>query len=362
MRTTILIELSEGCNLDCSYCLQDKRSKDSLTLDKFKNSFNVALSRIDPKHCDGLDLHFYGGEPLLYFSLIKEITSFINSLYYYNNLGQLQYTKEKPSNELNINISYVMPTNLLALTNEKEDFLIDNRVSISFSHDGLNQHNRPLLNGNSSIPIYDEKTERIKRFIQRTKDNGIGFKIHSMIFPYFKILDNFNFLYEKFGVKPEFNIVKDHGVWDEKSLPHIINELEILLDNSIKSGIIHPYFVSGIHKIFQYKVDGFTSNCGAGFNNFSILDNGEVKACERLKGEDDVELLQYLDHPKCRVCPIRNYCNKGCPFETSKKGLVPLCDYYLRYFNICLELIELVKTKPKMLTQLKDNLKSIITS
>ena len=348
MKSTILIELSEGCNLDCSYCLQDKHSKNSLDLETFKVAFENVLSKIDIAKCTGIEFNFYGGEPLLYFDRIKEIMLFL--LYRRSNV----FFKKIP-------FTYTMPSNLLPLTKEKENFIIEHNINISFSYDGLNQSNRPLLSGSSSIPIYDEKTERIKSFISRLKRNKIGFKIHSMIFPSFKILDNYNFIFEKFGVEPEFNIVKDHGVWDEESLTNIIKELEILKIDSLQHNIVHPFLVTGIHKIMQYDVDKYTSNCGAGVNNFSILDNGNVRACERMKNEvDDPNILRELDHPKCRVCPIRNYCDKGCPFETRNGGLVPLCVYYKSYFKLCFEMIEFSKQNPDTLKCLKQELKRIV--
>ena len=348
MKTTILIELSEGCNLNCSYCLQDKRSTHQLDFNVFKESLTELLSKIDTKICTGLEFHFYGGEPLLYFDKIKKI------------MDELLYRKSNVFFD-KIPFIFTMPSNLLPLTKEKEEFIIEHKINISFSYDGLNQDNRPLITGGSSIPIYDEKAERIKKLSKRLKENKIGFKVHSMIFPSFKILDNFNFIKGKFDVEPEFKIIRDHGVWDEESLKNIIQELEILKDDSITKNTIHPFFVNGIHKVMQYDIDGYTSNCGAGVNNFSILDNGQIRACERMKNEeDDNKILLNNDHPKCKKCEIRNYCDKGCPYETKKNGLVNLCQYYKAYFKICLEFIQIAKSNPEMLTMLKKDIKNVI--
>ena len=348
MKTIILIELSEGCNLDCTYCLQNKRSKHKLNINDFKYSFDNIISKIDHNKCTGIQFDFYGGEPLLYFDLIKEIIAY------------LLYRKREVFFK-DIPFTYHMPSNLLPLNNEKIAFIVKYKINISFSYDGLNQDNRPLLNGGSSIQIYDEKTEKIKGFIRLLKMNKIGFKIHTMIFPSFKILDNFNYIFEKFGVEPEFKIIRDHGVWSEKSIKEICCGLNELRIESIEKNRIHPLFIAGIHKIMQYKIDGYTANCGAGVTNFSILDNGEVRSCERLKNQpDDPNILEYNNNDKCNNCRIKNYCDKGCPYETKNGGVVDICVYYKTYFDLCLKFIETVKNNQTMQKHLKIDIKNYI--
>ena len=62
----IYVEITNICNLNCSFCSKDKRTKKELSL----NEFDIILNRID-NYTDYLYLHVKG-EPLIH-SDLKEI-------------------------------------------------------------------------------------------------------------------------------------------------------------------------------------------------------------------------------------------------------------------------------------------------
>jgi len=74
MRFAPLLCVTHDCNLNCIYCYQKH--------DKAKMSFETAKKCIDwifdnvPPHLNGIEISFFGGEPLLEFELIKEIVAY----------------------------------------------------------------------------------------------------------------------------------------------------------------------------------------------------------------------------------------------------------------------------------------------
>lgn len=83
---TILLTITEACNLDCIYCYEDYKSSKVMDFDTAINIINHELSLLP----DGitLDVSFMGGEPFLNFALIKEIYDYYES----QGISRIKYT------------------------------------------------------------------------------------------------------------------------------------------------------------------------------------------------------------------------------------------------------------------------------
>ena len=134
---TLIIELTEQCNLRCSYCVFDDNYENERSHSSKKISIDLAKKSIDDfliRTSNEAYIIFYGGEPLLEFKSIKTLTD---------------YAKTKFNNS----IKFSFTTNGMALTADKFDFLIENSFLISVSIDGektLHDKNRITINGNPS--------------------------------------------------------------------------------------------------------------------------------------------------------------------------------------------------------------------
>lgn len=113
---TIFIMLGRKCNFNCRYCMQ--LSSDQ-KLDKLPTEINediydlfrdIAKNQENP-----LTIHFYGGEPLVYFNKIKEI---------------VKNTKDIK------NIKYSIITNGSLINEEISNFLNENNFVVGVSWDG----------------------------------------------------------------------------------------------------------------------------------------------------------------------------------------------------------------------------------
>lgn len=74
-RKTVLLTLTEACNLNCTYCYQDHKTSHKMSFEIAKNAILRAF-KMSPYH-DEIEFDLFGGEPFLCFDLIKEIVEWI---------------------------------------------------------------------------------------------------------------------------------------------------------------------------------------------------------------------------------------------------------------------------------------------
>jgi sulfatase maturation enzyme AslB (radical SAM superfamily) len=85
-RKTIVIQVTENCNLNCIYCYQNEKRKKSIGNEKL---LQIVLDSFDLNNgFDEIEFDFIGGEPMLCFTQIQETCEFvwnkcINSLIYF---------------------------------------------------------------------------------------------------------------------------------------------------------------------------------------------------------------------------------------------------------------------------------------
>lgn len=301
---TLLVVLSEKCNLNCSYCGVDKWSKKAIDPYLYLEEFRKMRERFPD---ETIKIDFFGGEPLLQMDLIKIILDGVK------NDG---------------NIKLFMPTNGLLLDEEKINFLIENNIEISLSFDGLWQdRNRLQLNGKRTLHRFLEKRDLFRQIP--------GVNCHTMITKgCYNLLENHLWIKENFGFNPELTLVRDVGTWDSNSVEKLKAGITEMFDWYIANpGQGIPYFVLFYLRHFlDYHSKGVsTDNCGAGTNMFMFSEN-KIVPCTRFKDSPDMiaEIPKYARMPVCQTCEVKNYCKKGCLFEQIKNQgpIAELCDIY----------------------------------
>ena len=140
--------ITKKCNMMCSYCFEGNHNVDEdMTLDTIKDglsAFNSFLDEEKDKNYELIKINFFGGEPLIKFDLIKDSYSYIHKL-----------IKQK-----NKRLKVTINTNGTLLDDEKIDWIINNKVHIYLSIDGLkeqNDKNRIFKNGKGTFDIVIEK-------------------------------------------------------------------------------------------------------------------------------------------------------------------------------------------------------------
>lgn len=128
---TIMLLVTYKCNLRCTYCYEPKVQDYQMNVEKAKSIIMEQMSLLDDSY-DSVEIQFMGGEPLLEFPLIKEVSEWIWS----------ESFSEKP-------IMLFAPTNGTLLTNEMKSWLIENKkkIHLGLSFDGnidIQNINRPM--------------------------------------------------------------------------------------------------------------------------------------------------------------------------------------------------------------------------
>lgn len=150
----VVFQVTQQCNFSCRYCLYANDTHVERNHANREMSWKIAKETVDfiYKHSSdsqSISMSFYGGEPLLNFSLICNIVNYANSLF---------FSKK---------VNYSMTVNGSLLTNEIVDFLIKHNFNISVSLDGpkklQNKHRRFLSSGEGTYDSVVRNLRRIKK-------------------------------------------------------------------------------------------------------------------------------------------------------------------------------------------------------
>jgi uncharacterized protein len=319
---TLLVVLSEKCNLNCSYCGVDKWSKLSIDPELYLTEFRKLRAKFPDEI---IKIDFFGGEPLLQLDLIKVILDGVKN---------------------DKNVKFYMPTNGLLLTQETVDFLNEHDIKVGISFDGLWQdRNRLQLNGKKTMHKFFEKKELFKQLP--------GVICHSMVYKgCYNLLENHRWIKDNFGFNPELTLVRDMGVWDKDSVDKLLAGITEMFDWYIDNPAEEmPFFILFYLRHFlNYHSKGVeTDNCGAGTHMFMFSEN-KVLPCTRFKDSPDMieAIPKYAQMSVCQTCEVKNYCKKGCLFEQIKNQgpIVELCDIYKYVYKEVKRMTAALKNDP----------------
>lgn len=154
----IVFECTSACNLKCKYCgygdiysISDKRENKKLDIALGKKFFDYMAERFESplnrRFHERIAISFYGGEPLLNISFIKEMVAYVKSK---------NYRCRK--------FFFTMTTNGMDI-DKHMDFLVANEFDILISLDGNKEHNghRFKSDGSPSFEIVFENILTLKR-------------------------------------------------------------------------------------------------------------------------------------------------------------------------------------------------------
>lgn len=201
----LTFEVTEKCNLKCSYCIysdiysnHDHRESKNMNFSMAKNIIDYYFYTLkENNHAnEKLDIGFYGGETLLNFELVKSIVSYLKTKY----ADKCKYNFHITTNGVYLNLYY--------------DFLIKNEFNILISLDG------------------DEKSSSY-RFGHKT---------------YVKIIKNINYIKEKYPIYFENNINFNAVLHNRNSIDSINN---FFISNYNKTPIITPLNPFGINPVYK---------------------------------------------------------------------------------------------------------------
>lgn len=149
----MILQVTRDCNFDCIYCqyarntpIERNHSCEQMSLSIAEKAVNFLYDH--SKNVNSINIGFYGGEPLLNYSLIKKV---------------VEYSQNKFETK---HVGYNITTNGSLLTEESINFLIENDFSLLISLDGpqdiQNRHRRYRNNLNNTYESVIKKVYKIK--------------------------------------------------------------------------------------------------------------------------------------------------------------------------------------------------------
>ena len=334
--------VSKNCNYSCVYCQAGNLKQGNEFLmdeETAKRAVDIAFESPSQE----LSFEFQGGEPLTNFHIIKYI---------------VDYSKGK-AKECGKNISYNIVTNLSLLTNEIEEFILDNNISICTSIDGpedIHNKNRPYKDGNSyraTVNNYLKLKNRgvqISALLTTTKESLKEYK---------KIVDEYvNLKQNIIWLRPLTRLGKAEKRWEEisYSAEEFLDYYKRALDYIIKINKKGYLLVEGFASLFLTKIINqdsinymeLRSPCGAAIGQLAYYYDGEIYTCDegrmlaemgdkkfllgnvydnsykdliKHKTTKEVVIASCLEcskichscvyAPYCGTCPVINYSNSG---------------------------------------------------
>ncbi len=155
--TQLILQVTQSCNLRCSYCIYSGAYKQRVHSQK-QMSLDIALMSVDylfshSKDSERVMISFYGGEPLLRMDLIKSVIDYVEREYY----GKT--------------VAFNMTTNGTLFTEDIIDYLVDKNFELMFSLDGpANIHNLHRRFTSDNMGSYDKLMEAVNQIRQKYPD------------------------------------------------------------------------------------------------------------------------------------------------------------------------------------------------
>ena len=325
---TLTMNITNNCNLACSYCFEE-HTKDKMSVEDSIKILDTVYANFLINHNpskEKMGIAFFGGEPLLNFEVIKAV---------------VERAKEKK-----YSIAPGITTNLTLLTDEMMEYFDENEIQLLVSIDGTKEiHDRNRSNS------YDRVAKNVKRMI----DVGLAHLMEARMTvspnTVEHLLEGVKNIYS-LGFEFVAPVVITDQVWTQEQLAIQKDQMDKMFEfmlnlydwhenkrnfgNKMVDEALEACMVGSI------KVKTFNVPCSAWSNrSLSIGCDGTIMPChqrhtitthveevtlgniftDEINTEKihDIVPLSWENAPesnyKCETCPAKTLCHGGCPSE-----------------------------------------------
>jgi uncharacterized protein len=376
--TTLVLNVTNQCNLSCTYCYEYGEDKIVDTENGRKAKFmseETARQSVDFMLRESgsnrmAHLTFFGGETLLNLPVVK---------------STIEYARRRAA-EAGKEVDFSLTTNATLLKPDVIEFLAEHRVGVTISIDGpkeVQDEFRVFHNGAGS---YEVVAPKIKELLRRHRSRPIGARV-TLTTANRDIRGIFHHLRHEIGFwdvgfAPVTTAPNRLYAIGEEGYDRMLEQfralaaefLEYALDNrhhgfsNVKDTLeeIHK----GVNKAYP---------CGAGLGLMGVSTDGDVALCHRFAGSDDHKLgtvaggvdklvqigfleKHHIDHKTdCAQCWARPLCSGGCYHEAhtrygdTARANLHYCEWIRGWTETCLKIYaELAVRNPRYLEQFDD--------
>lgn len=346
--TVIDLDITDGCNLACSYCFKNLDHPNNMSLETAKAGVEWLL--LASGNVSEIGVNFMGGEPSLRFSMIKELVPWAR---------RRARSKGK-------RIGWSFTSNMTAWTDELRSWVDEVGCGVLMSIDGcpeVQDAQRPSKDGKPKSEII----AKWAKSMLRTRPLADARMTLSPKWAH-RLFDSVRYLWEDVGFTSVVLGDADYNNWNSDLIEVYRQQLSQITDylfhdfcagGSKRLLIIDYYLKHLIHPRAEHElVTQRRSPCGAGHNYCMIDYVGDIWPCHRFDGAaedsntcDCMKLgniyepgfnerlsnaFRSFDHqtiykPVCKTCPVEPICGGFCPaanLQDSKKSIYTPHDGY----------------------------------
>ncbi len=363
---SIVLNVTNQCNLSCSYCYEF--GEDKIATPEGKKKFmdmETAKASVDylfNESGDRASVHitFFGGETLMNFPLMKQVVA---------------YARQE-AEERGRNVEFSLTTNATLLSTTIVEFLAENGVGVTVSMDGTKEMQdkfRIFANGNGS---YDIIRPKVQELIAKHTNRPVGARV-TMTSGAMDVRKIYQHLKHELG----FHEVAFAPVTTspdrlysigEPGMDSVLRQFSELADEYLEHAL------RGEHHGFSNVSDTLAElhqgvnkalPCGAGLGMVGVGPSGDIAPCHRFVDSDEHvmgHITTGIDKEKradflgrgnidtkydCHTCWARPLCAGGCHHEAYVRygdtghANLHYCDWIRSWTNKCLEIYGAIAEK-----------------
>src|SRR6266852_8672097 len=373
--TTMVLNVTNQCNLACTYCYEYGEDKIVDTENGKKAKFmteQTARESVDFMLREAgsnrtAHLTFFGGETLMNFPVLE---------------STIRYARERAA-EMGKEVDFSLTTNATLLRPEIVEFLAENRVGVTISIDGpkeMQDQFRVFSNGKGS---YDIVAPKIRELLRRHRSRPIGARV-TLTSQTLDIRKIFRHLTEEIGFwEVGFAPVttspnRKYAIADE-GFDAMLGQFQALAAEFLEAAVQNRHHgFSNVKDTLEEIHKGVSKAypCGAGLGLIGVSTDGDVALCHRFAGSDEHKLgtvrdgvdpeaqIAFLeknhiaDKTDCSKCWARPLCSGGCYHEAHTRygetvhPNLHYCEWIRGWTDTCLKIYgELAERNPGFLAR-----------
>ena len=373
--TTMVLNVTNKCNLACTYCYEygedkivDTQYGDQpkfMAEETAKESVEFLLE--ESRGQEVAHITFFGGETLLNFPVLQDTVA---------------YARRRAAEE-GKRIEFSLTTNATLLRPEIIEWLADNQIGVTISIDGPKEVQDGLRVFHNGKGSYDVIEPKIKAPLKRHKTRPIGARV-TLTQKNMDVLSIFQHLTEDMGFW-EVGLApvttqdqRDYAITSDGK-DKMLEQFEILAQEWLECALKDEHHgFSNVKDTLEEIHKGVSKayGCGAGLGLMGVATDGDVSLCHRFAGSPEHtigSISEGIDREKqeeflvdhhiasktdCHTCWARPICSGGCYHEahvqygTSSHANLHYCTWVRSWTHTCLEIYgALAEKNPKFLNR-----------
>jgi uncharacterized protein len=376
---TLVVNVTNQCNLACTYCYEYGEDKIVDTENGKQPKFmseETARASVDFMLREARDsptahMTFFGGETLMNFPVLK---------------STIAYARARAA-EVGKEVDFSLTTNATLLRPDVIEFLAENRVGVTISIDGPGEIQDKFRVFNNGMGSYEVVAPKIKALLARHRSRPIGARV-TLTRQTMDVRRIYRHLSEDLGFwEVGFAPVttapqRDYAIAEGDGFDDLLSQFRALAADYLEAALANRHHgFSNVRETLQEIHQGHAKAypCGAGIGLMGVATDGDVALCHRFAGSEDHKFgdvktgvdwnrqQAFLDEhhiankTDCRSCWARPICAGGCYHEantrygSTTRPNLHYCEWIRGWTNTCLEIYgELAVKNPAFLAQFDD--------